>query len=347
MDILLSLIALIMFSISVSSVIWMLKKPKKNKEFSKQILAIAISSLITGKALFLSQFLNVNFPNKVLILAISVLIVIQTISLISIISEIQQNKKIKYSILLLLIAAIPILFNNNYVHVLIPASLLITIMTFLTYTEDHKSHISLLIIYASVSIIFYIVSFLNQNLITLFSIISISMFLIFYVEFLKFLSKPYLIKVSAKNNSPLIPFLKHLVFVIIITNFVFIGTISVHELGHVASVKSSNCEDVKIVYDLKTLPHTEVKCDNTSSRNNWIMAGIFLPLIVALLLMFGGGKSIKEIGLEIIGFNLVLSFSDFQALGFSKIISVDIMIAGIIMTATGLILLTNSRTNHL
>ena len=341
------LTAVIAFAVFTSSIFWISKKRKSKIKFLSSVLGIALANLVAATATIFISFSKTNSSNEVIILITSIIVAIQTISLISIISEIQHNKKIKYSILFLIIAIIPIVLNSNYVHILIPTSLLITIMIFLTYTEDHKSHISLLLTYSSLSIIFYIISFINQNLIQLFIVISSSMFLIFHVEFLKFLKHPHTIKVSTREISPLIPFLKHIVFIIIITNFVFVGTVSTYELGHIASVKLSDCSDVKVVYDLGGFPYTQINCEDISNQNNWILAGLFLPLTIALLLIFVGGKFMKEIALEIIGFDLAISYIDLQILGISQTIASTISVVGIITAAIGLILLTNSRTNHL
>lgn len=343
---LLLIVALATLIISCSALSHFSSKKKRKLKIGPLVLAVSFINLIFGSMTFLWAIGAVEYSQDLMLVLLSFLIIVQTTSLILTLSKIQKNKKIAYPLFLLLIAIIPFILNQDYFHIVIPLSFLITIMTFLTYTEDHESHISMLIAYASVSLILYVLAFVNQSLIFLFLTISSSLFLVFYMEFLKFLKKPHAITTSTKNISPIIPFLKHLIFIIIITNFVFVGTVSVHELGHIVSVKSSNCTDAQIIYDLETFPHTEVSCEDVSQNNKWILAGILLPFIIASLLIFGGGTSIKEIGLEIIGFNIAISYMDMQALGLSKNLSLIFMGAGISLAALGLALLANSRTNH-
>lgn len=128
------------------------------------------------------------------------------------------------------------------------------------------------------------------------------------------------------------------------TNFIFIGTISVHEFGHLLTSSQSDCEEIKIVYELKSLPHTEIKCEDISEQNRWIAGGILLPLALAFFLFFSGGKFIKEIALQIVGFDLAISYLDIKALGFSETIATFILIIGAALVVFTLGLLAKSRT---
>jgi hypothetical protein len=192
---------------------------------------------------------------------------------------------------------------------------------------------------------FYLSTFVTTKPTLLLTLISTTLFLFFLAEFLKTLQRPMKIRHYPKplQTSPIVPFLKHLIFIIIITNFVFIGTVTVHELGHAVSAQISNCEGTRIIYEMNSFPHTEINCENTSLKQNWVLAGILFPLAIALLLMFGGGTSIKEIALEIIGFNLAISYLDYQVLGLPKSISIIVMVFGISLSVLGLALLAKSR----
>lgn len=343
------LISIISFSIFVLSVNHVRKKVKIVKLKNYDLIIFLISLLFLGFSIF-STICAINFKNfniNNFIAGLSILILAQSTLLIFMLSKIQKNKNILHPIAFLLLALIPTIINPQIIHISIPVSFLVLIMTFLSFTEDHKSHIPTLIIYSSVSIIFYIFSFISKNLILLFTIISFSIFLIFMQELSKFLmtKKDVYIRQNKKSNSRIIPFLRHLIFVIIITNFVFLGTVTIHELGHATSAHFANCENSKIVYELNGLPHTEINCENDSKTNLLILSGIFLPLLIALLLIFANGTSIKEISLEIIGFNLMISYLDFQNLGASKTFATSISIIGGILTILGLTLLVKSRTD--
>jgi len=224
-------------------------------------------------------------------------------------------------------------------------SLLITLLTFLSTTSVHEIPTRYLIFYTSISLFLYLVATLFQSLTQLLALISVALFLIFIVSFLKFLKLNIIQKFSTPQlpESPLTHFLKHFVFIIIITNFMFIGTVSVHEFGHLLTSSNSNCEETKIVYELKGLPHTEITCEDTSQKNKWILGGILLPFIVAVFLFFSGGEFIKELALQIIGFNLIISYLDLISLNLSEAIATTILITGIALTTFSLALLVKSR----
>ena len=73
------------------------------------------------------------------------------------------------------------------------------------------------------------------------------------------------------------------------------------------------------------------------------LPGIFLPLLIAVLLIVSGGQGIREVALEIIGCNLMISYLDIQTLGLSKITATIISGAGILLVTLGLILLAKYR----
>lgn len=347
MNILLLLISItaLITSMITGSYFYQKLKNKTLRRHDFLAILISVSFLIFSILVFLSAVKGIVIKN--LIVWLSALILIKTISLILILSNLQKNRNITYPISLILLSLIPAIIDSSNIHLIIPTSFLIIIMTFLSFSEDHRNHIYLLVVYASISLMFYILSFIFKDLIILFTAISLSLFLIFITEFLKYLKKkkPNYMRLNKKSNSPIIPFLRHLIFIIIITNFIFIGTVSIHELGHAISAQTSNCEETKIVYELSGLPHTEIRCSDTSQQNKWILLGIFMPLFIAILLMFGDGKSIKEISLEIIGFGLMISYKDYQALGLSKNFSILIFIAGAILTTLAIGLLVKSRTD--
>jgi hypothetical protein len=117
----------------------------------------------------------------------------------------------------------------------------------------------------------------------------------------------------------------------------------VHEFGHLLTSSQSDCKEAKIVYELNGLPHTEIKCDDTSMKNRWILGGILFPFIIALLLFISGGKSIKELALQIVGFNMIISYLDLISLNLSEAIATFALVLGIILAVFSLALLVKSR----
>jgi len=130
------------------------------------------------------------------------------------------------------------------------------------------------------------------------------------------------------------------------TNFIFIGTISIHELGHLAIAKYSDCENVQIIYDSSGFPHTEVICNDITSMTKWILGGILLPFIISVFLIFSDGKSIKEFAIQIIGFNLVISYADLNLLNIPNVVTVFTSIIGASIIALSIFLLAKSRVEQ-
>jgi len=131
-----------------------------------------------------------------------------------------------------------------------------------------------------------------------------------------------------------------------LTNFVFIGVLAIHEGGHFFISKlAPDCELQRIVYE-GNLPHTEILCNNYTNTNKIIFGGIFLPIIISLLLFFGGGTFMKEISLLIIGFDILVSYKDFLDLGFSQNISTFFSIFGGVIILLAIGILAKSRTTE-
>jgi len=309
------------------------------------VTAIGLSSLIFSVLLFLWSFGKIEFLPEDFFVIYSYVLLIQAISLVSIIYSFDKNKKVLYS-LIFLIALTPLVFlKSSYIHFIIPLSLLIILLSFLIFSEDNQKTNNLAILYVSVSLLAYLVSMVYPVTISYLGVVTRISFLFFIHFFLKQLHSNFRYGPSRKKEtSPILQFLKHFIFIIIMTNFIFIGTVSVHEFGHLVLTKYSNCSDTRIVYELNSFPHTEVNCENISQKNLWISGGILLPILVSIFLFFSGGHSIKEISLQIVGFNLIISYLDILSLGISKATAVFITILGIILSILSLALLARSRT---
>lgn len=347
METILLLTALASSAIFLTIFISLIKEIKTSSFNSKEIplIVLGIVYLVFTITLILWITSTLTFQSSDLLIVISTILIIQAICILAILYKIRKNRKI-YLGLIPLAFLIPLVIHApKFLHLTIPTSFFIILITFLTTTSINGKTTRCLILYTSISLFLYLFAILWQNLISTFALISTILFLIFTIPFLKFLQQ------TAHNHyfppsapeSPLIHFLKHFVFIIIITNFIFIGTVSVHEFGHLLASSSSGCEETKIVYELQGLPHTEINCADLSNKNRWTLGGILLPITVAIFLFFAAGKFIKELSLQIIGFNLMISYLDFMALGISKTIATFISVSGVALTIFSLALLIKSR----
>lgn len=327
-------------------------KEKRKHPFLKKrdffIILIGLIYLIFAALLFSWSIDVLEFSYVDFLIIYATVIVIQTISLISILYQQVQNKKIFYSLLAFTLVIPLMLFKTSYIHLVIPISLFITLLSFLIFADEHEEAVRYITLYSSIALFAYLISLSWPNTVSILNLITTILFLLFIRSFLKSIRtnpskqifKPH------KEESPIIHFLKHFIFIIIITNFIFIGTISVHELGHLGIAKTTGCQDIKIIYEGNGFPHTEVNCEDTSKQMQWVIGGIALPFFIALLLFLSGGTHIKEMAMQIVGFNLIISYLDIQALGLSKTIAVFGLILGATFATLGLILLIRSRVEY-
>ncbi len=320
----------------------------RTKSFnSKEIplVVLALTYLVFTITLILWSLNFFTFNLEDLLIIFSIALFVQTACLITVLCKTYQNKKIFYTLLPFTLLVPAVVFFPSIFHLAIPLSLFITLLSFLYTTSTHDSSTRYLILYTSTSLFLYLFATLWQNIAKSAVFVSLVLFLPFLIYFLKFLKQGsgQNFPIPQEQASPLIHFLKHFVFIIIITNFVFVGTVSVHEFGHLVASSQSGCEEVKIIYELNGLPHTEVNCDDINQKNKWTLGGILLPFIVALLLFLSGGKFIKELALQIAGFNLIISYLDIASLNLSEAITVTSLIAGVTLTIFSLALLVRSR----
>jgi hypothetical protein len=347
MEIILILTSLITFAIFLTISTTLIKNRKNNLPNKKisTLIILAITYLIFSTTLFLWSFNFLNFNPKDLLIILSIILIIQTISLLTILYEINQNKKIFYCLIPLLLLIPLLILSPKSLHITIPISLLILLYAFLSTTSIYKKSTRNLTLYASTSILLYIFSTIWENLIPILVIISSALFLKFIIQFLELLNSKTQKKfyLSKAPESPIIHFLKHFIFIVIITNFIFIGTVSIHEFGHLAASTQSNCEEAKIIYELKGLPHTEIICSDQKDKNLWILSGIILPFIIASFLFFGGGKFMKEMSIQIAGFNLIISYLDIKSLNIPQALATFALIAGIATVIFSLALFAKSR----
>jgi hypothetical protein len=122
-----------------------------------------------------------------------------------------------------------------------------------------------------------------------------------------------------KNESLFQSSLKYFIFIITLISFLYLSTISIHELGHGFSAKIVGCSSNSVIFS--SLPGksalTEVNCPNPEKYGIIALSGIALPMIFGLALLISSGRFAKRIGLIIIGLSMFISYSDFSSIGLS------------------------------
>ena len=239
---------------------------------------------------------------------------------------------------------------GNFLSFSLIASALFTLLIFLEFTflDDKYKRVGYFgILYASISIILNLLLFLNPHNVYTFSLISGFFFFLFSFFFFKDLHNINLENTPRykKEKSYFFILLAHLIFIITLTNFVFIGTIGIHEFGHYGSSKFYDCDYQKIVYDGNFF-HTEILCRSLEGNVFVILGGVLLPFVLALLLFFIGGKFMKEIAILISGFNFIAISRDLADLGVSENFVFLSIFCGVLLLIYGLYSLAKSKTEE-
>ncbi len=284
----------------------------------------------------------------------SIILFIESILLLAIIYSIRKSKKIFYLLSIHGVFILSVLIGIDFSNFLVISSLFLIMVLFILMISSPNFGRSskFAILYSSMSLFLQVLIFFQKEFSPIVSLISNTFFIIFLFFFfldLKKLPKYFFERrtLKFKHNNYFFDFLRYFVFIIILTNFIFIGVLTIHEGGHFLISKTNpNCDLERIVYE-GGLPHTEIICNNNvGSLNMIISGGIFLPLLIALLFFFGGGTFMKEISLLIIGFNILISYEDFLDLGFSTNISGFFSIFGGAIVLFAIAILAKSRTTE-
>lgn len=292
-----------------------------------------------------------EYASNDLLLIQSIIAFIETILLIMIIYFIRRNKSIFYLLFTYLIYIPAIFLRVSFFNFILISSLLIMMVLFiiLISSSDFVKSSKFAIFYCSVSLIFQLILLFKNQFFSWMSPISNIFFFAFIFFFLSDLKKlpPILIHKKQKyhENTYLFDFLRYFVFILILTNFIFIGVLGIHEGGHFfVSKMIPECNLEKIVYDGNLL-RTEILCgESINDIRKVLLGGIGLPLLVALLFLFGGGTFMKEVSLLIVGFDILISYKDFIDLGFSQIISTFFSTLGALILIVAIAVLAKSRT---
>jgi len=354
MKLLLLLNCVISLTIFLFVIIKFIKNYKKThfKKIFDLFLINSLLYLVFSIILFSWSFNFLNYNSRDFSIIYSLIVFLQTFLLFNVIYLIRKNKKIFYFLFTYLS-----IFSSTLIHIpissiiLICSFLIILTLFILLFSVENFQRISKLgIIYSSFSLIIQLIFLFNKDYYVLLSLISNIFFgfflfsIIYQIERLPL----FCFEQPIKNikRSYLLDFLRYFIFIIILTNFIFIGTITVHEVGHLLTSRTFGCEFGKIVYE-QGFPHTEILCNDAfNSVTKVILGGILLPILIAILLYFAGGTFIRELSILIIGFNLILSYQDFLDLGISKNLSIFSLIIGCIIIFISIGLLAKSRTSE-
>jgi len=126
-------------------------------------------------------------------------------------------------------------------------------------------------------------------------------------------------------------------------NLVLLGTVAVHEFGHVAAARWYGCESRAIIFEAESYPYSEIICGTLEHRVPIALAGPIIPVILAFLLFALGGTLMRPVAVLAFGFNLLASFRDLQDSGLSSTIAAGTTFIGLVSIVIGVYLLLRAR----
>jgi len=316
-------------------------------------LLIGFLYLIISIFSFLWFFEILTYVESDFLFIYSLLILLQSLFLFILVYYITNNKRFFYILIsYILLFFLVLLLGISFMNYFILASFLFMLFLFIgmvMINEDFRKTGYFGIVYSVVSIICHVLFFLDVGCLCYFNLVSNLFMAVFIWFFLKNLEKSPLsldkIDVGGKKSYTLV-FLSHFVFMLVLINFVFVGTVVLHEFVHLTVSSFYGCEYGKIVYE-GNFPRTEILCSGGAPANPLIIAsGLLFPSVLAFVLLFIGGKFLREIGLLMLGFNLVVSYRDFSDLGLSDNLIMFFLILGIFLSVAGIMFLARSKTEE-
>lgn len=328
-----------------------------NKEINhvtNKLAIIGLAHFLISILSFLWFFEVMEYASFDFLFVYSLVVLVQTVFLIMIFSML-YNRKMMLLLVFYALGLFSFLSSNidfSLSILFISFLLLIVVFILLVDREDFSVKVSYTgLFYSSVSLIFVILDFFGIGSHLFYGFFSGLLFfflvycLLFYFD--KFPPGPKKEKKNKqnKNKHSFFEVLKYFIFIITIVNLVFIGTVGLNEFGHYSAAKFYDCEYRSIVYGGDEGPHTEILCKDVSEKRV-TLAGVLLPLIVALFLFIVGGKFIKEIALLTVGFGLLSSYKDLLDLGISDGLVITSSIGGVLFLIIGVILLSKARTEE-
>ncbi len=343
----------VIFSFAISFIIALgFFRFHKDKFLSKIIYyvsPITFFYLLIALSSFLWFFSFFEFSPGDFLILYSIIIFLQSLLFLKVISLISRNRKLFYFLLFYAIPFISFFYSGAiFFNSLIVISLLLCFLFFidLTFRSDLYDKLGYLgMFYSLLGIIFQVFSLFFPDKLFLFSIFSEALLFIFFYLFLRDLSiNPPVAerKLVFKKKPYLFSVLGHMVFIIVLANLIFVGTIALHEFGHFSVAKLLGCEAGKIVYENGYF-HTEVLCKDDSKTIYVLLGGILIPFIFAVILFFSGARFMRDISILIAGFNLLSISRDFSELGFSKNLILISIFFGILILLLGVIILSKSK----
>ncbi len=328
-------------------------KERKTKDAALQILLLGLISLVVSTISLLWFFGVLIYSQNDFVFIYSILTLVQGFFIFMIFYYISgKNNKLFYFLFFYFSVYLSLFFIHSsfmILSIVVYFLFVALISVSLLFRDDDYRNLGIFgIIYAGVSLGLHIFVIFGLSDIYTFSIFYSVLFFTFVMLFINYLKKnplPLILEKGKKRHSYFFHFIRNFVFTLAIINLVFIGTVVIHEFGHLLVSYLYNCASREIVYSMG-FPETKILCSNIGSNFLVSLGGPVLPVLLGGILILVGGRFLKEIGMLMIGFNLIIASQDFVNLGLSDNVTIFLIILGVMVAVSGIILLAKSKTEE-
>jgi hypothetical protein len=349
-------ISVLLLGIGLYSCLYFIFKDKHVKISLKNIIflfiVIGMTFLIKGFLYFLTFLEVIDLNTTDLYFFDPILLLINTSAVVFIFSIISGNNNYKYFLLFYVTIIFSVYFSEIFYILFFFISYLIIFLLCVLISKETFFWVSFSgMLYSFFSFLFAIALMLNLIGLILFETITSLLFALFLFNIMKGIKenifKINVNKLSNNNSNIILDFVRYFLFIILLMVFVFISTVTIHELGHFVVSKFSDCSLSRIVYE-GALPHTEILCqkNDSSSLLFSFLGGIAFPFLFSIFFFIVGGKFMKEIGFSVAGFNLIISYADYLDIGLTETKALFLVILGSILVILAIAFLASSRVEE-
>ena len=266
-----------------------------------------------------------------------------SVLLLYLVYKITSNRNLIYLFILYLVTVFSIILSlSSFFLFSMLASYLLMVIVFLDvifYSNYHLKRAGVFgLVYVLFCTLFLALDFFNFDYVSLpWFIPGIFMFLVLYFIFKDVKELKILKDIKPKSRKNFIlgsaeVYIKFMIFIVSISSFIFISTISVHELGHVMVAKFYECEHTKaVIYGIMGAAHTEIQCSSYYNNTLLTLSGLFSTLAISLIFFLTGGGFTKRLSFLILGFSLLIMYGDLRDLHMSSNIIVAVIFLSLII----------------
>lgn len=314
--------------------IWLTQKKSDLKKIFSTLALVYVINFVLN----IFWFFSISSPvGREIMLFDSMFLVLQSTLLVIALGYLSKQRHLLFLLFVYLFAAASVYVSfADFFLVVQFISYLILLLGFLSVAEEGPlGKVSLFgSLYSSMSLVVVLVlQFTKLNIVFVQPLVQLLLVIAFY-HFYAYIR--YVPEKRPKKECLIVSLVYQIFSLIIILVISGVAVVAIHELGHALAAKYFGCEVTKaVLYDAKTFPHTELVCSDPSNNLVIVLAGLFLPTLVGILLLWFGEPFLEDLSYLIIGFSFYFSNRDILDLGLSQNFIIVLMVISFLFLFIG------------